>query len=49
MLLLGLFFIYLFGVIYLYIIYNLYLGKNISFYFAGVVGAIGVFAGAAGA
>jgi len=23
-----------FGVLYLYIIYNLYLGKNVSFYFA---------------
>lgn len=34
MLLSGLFFIYLFGVVYLYISYNLYLGKNISFYFA---------------
>lgn len=34
MILSGLFFIYLFGVVHLYIIYNLYLGKNVSFYFA---------------
>jgi len=39
-LLLGLFFIYLFGVIYLFISYNLYLGKNISFYFAFFYGFV---------
>lgn len=39
-LLLGLFFIYLFGVVYLYISYNLYLGKDISFYFAFFYGFV---------
>lgn len=45
MLLLGLSFIYLFGVVYLYIIYNLYLGKNISFYFAFFYGFVVCIAG----
>jgi len=44
-LLLGLFFIYLFGVIYLFISYNLYLGKNISFYFAFFYGFVVCIAG----
>lgn len=44
-LLLGLFFIYLFGVVYLYISYNLYLGKNISFYFAFFYGFVVCIAG----
>ncbi len=44
-LLLGLFFIYLFGVIYLYISFNLYLGKNISFYFAFFYGFVLCIAG----
>ncbi|MBU3217019.1 biotin transporter BioY [Clostridium estertheticum] len=41
----GLFFVYLFGVIYLYISYNLYLGKNISFYFAFFYGFVICIAG----
>lgn len=41
----GLFFIYLFGVVYLYAIYNLYLGKNISFYFAFFYGFVVCIAG----
>ncbi|WP_368488490.1 biotin transporter BioY [Clostridium sp. BJN0013] len=45
MLLSGLFFIYLFGVVYLYISYNLYLGKNISFYFAFFYGFVVCIAG----
>ena len=44
-LLLGLFFIYFFGVVYLYITYNLYLGKNISFYFAFFYGFVVCIAG----
>jgi biotin transport system substrate-specific component len=44
-LLLGLFFIYLFGVTYLYISYNLYLGKNITFYFAFFYGFVVSIAG----
>ena len=44
-LLLGLFFIYLFGVVYLYISYNLYLGKNISIYFAFFYGFVVSIAG----
>lgn len=44
-LLLGLFFIYIFGVVYLYISYNLYLGKNISFYFAFFYGFVVCIAG----
>ena len=44
-LLLGLFFIYLFGVVYLYVSYNLYLGKNISFYFAFFYGFVVCIAG----
>ena len=44
-LLLGLFFIYLFGVVYLYISYNLYLGKDISFYFAFFYGFVVCVAG----
>ncbi|MHC1683023.1 MAG: biotin transporter BioY [Clostridiaceae bacterium] len=44
-LLLGLFFIYLFGVIYLYISYNLYLGRNITFYFAFFYGFVVCIAG----
>lgn len=44
-LLLGLFFIYLFGVVYLYISFNLYLGKNVSFYFAFFYGAVVCIAG----
>lgn len=43
--LLGLFFIYLFGVVYLYISYNLYLGKNVSFYFAFFYGFVVSIAG----
>lgn len=39
-LLLGLFFIYLFGVVYLYISYNLYIGKSITFYFAFFYGFV---------
>ncbi|MBU3154157.1 biotin transporter BioY [Clostridium estertheticum] len=41
----GLFFVYLFGVIYLYISYNLYLGKDISFYFAFFYGFVICIAG----
>ncbi|MFD3156924.1 biotin transporter BioY [Haloimpatiens sp. FM7330] len=41
----GLFFIYLFGVIYLYISYNLYLGKNVSFSFALYYGVVICIAG----
>lgn len=44
-LLLGLFFIYFFGVVYLYISYNLYLGKNVSFYFAFFYGFVVCIAG----
>jgi len=44
-LLLGLFFIYLFGVVYLYISYNLYLGKNVSFYFVFFYGFVVSIAG----
>ncbi|MBU3182477.1 biotin transporter BioY [Clostridium psychrophilum] len=36
----GLFFVYLFGVVYLYISYNLYLGKDVSFYFAFFYGFV---------
>ncbi|MBU5483951.1 biotin transporter BioY [Clostridium sp. MSJ-11] len=45
MMLLGLFFVYFFGVIYLYIIFNLYLGKNVSFYFAFFYGFVVCIAG----
>ncbi|PRR84317.1 biotin transporter BioY [Clostridium vincentii] len=45
MLLSGLFFIYLFGVVYLYISYNLYMGKDISFYFAFFYGFVVCIAG----
>lgn len=38
--LIGLFLIYLFGVTYLYFIYRLYLGKNVSFYFAFFYGFV---------
>ncbi|WP_017415261.1 biotin transporter BioY [Clostridium tunisiense] len=41
----GLFFVYLFGVIYLYISYNFYLGKNISLYFAFFYGFVVCVAG----
>jgi biotin transport system substrate-specific component len=41
----GLFFIYLFGVVYLYISYNLYLGKHISFYYAFFYGFVVCIAG----
>ena len=44
-LLVGLFFIYLFGVVYLYISYNLYLGKNITFYFTFFYGFVVCIAG----
>lgn len=45
MLLSGLFFVYFFGVIYLYISYNLYLGEKISFYFAFFYGFVICIAG----
>lgn len=41
----GLFFVYLFGVIYLYISYNFYLRKNISLYFAFFYGFVVCVAG----
>lgn len=44
-LLLGLSFIYIFGVVYLYIGYNLYLGQSVSFYFAFFYGFVLCIAG----
>lgn len=44
-LLVGLFFIYLFGVVYLYISYNLYLGINTTFHFAFFYGFVVCIAG----
>ncbi len=45
MMLAGLFFVYLLGVVYLYVSYNLYLGKNITFYFAFFYGFVVCIAG----
>ncbi len=45
MMLSGLLFIYLFGIAYLYIILNLYLGKNVSFYFVFFYGFVVCIAG----
>ncbi|WP_055667732.1 biotin transporter BioY [Desnuesiella massiliensis] len=45
MMLSGLFFIYLFGVVHLYISFNFYLGKSVSFYFAFFYGFVVCIAG----